>query len=266
MALQTVCRALLVLLLFSQLDGTSAGKVKKAIFGDLFGSEKHAHVDQALADAEQAELVAFLKKHGFEKYASDEFIEILDEELAYDSIEDMTHLVADEDYNEVDMPLEDAEKIQAAARREMMRRFLASVPLPITSEDSSEVYVKHLDPLIAAGFDEPDNVAELQEDEAVKMGIAKESVKILTTYAEEYETRLLLHVVLTTHLDASGHKPYSSEAAWRPFVDALVKAGVRSLSDLAQLTSADVPSIATKDLVALQNDPRVLQHTAKQEL
>ena len=82
----------------------------------------------------------------------------------------------------------------------------------------------------------------------------------------QYETRLLLHVILTTHTDANGGMPYSSESAWRPIINGLVKAGVRSLADVAQLATTDVPSVDKDDLKALQNDPRVLRHTQKQEL
>ena len=71
---------------------------------------------------------------------------------------------------------------------------------------------------------------------------------------------------IQTHTDDNGGMPYSSESAWRPIVDALVKSGVRSLADVAQLTTTDVPSVHKDDLKALQNDPRVLRHTQKQEL
>lgn len=258
------CFTLLVIVTF--LHEAHGGRVRQAIFGTLFGSSKkeHAHADSAAADAEQAELVDFLRVNGFGKYASKEFITRLDDELAYDSIEDMTHLVADDDYTEVNMPREDALQIQKLARREMLKRFLSSVPLP--DGESPGLFDKHLEALIAAGYDEPDDVADLEEDEAERMGISLDHAKILVGYAEEYETRLLLHVILTTHTDANGRTPYSSEAAWRPFVDALVKAGARTLEDVAQLKSADVSSVAMEDLVALQNDPRVLQHTHKQEL
>merc|ERR1711988_1899373 len=257
--------AVLLLVSSTAFEGAEGGRVKQALFGSLFGSKKeHTHADNAVADAEQAELVEFLRANGFGKYASKDYIARLDDELAYDSIEDMTHLVADDDYTEIDMPREDALQIQKLARREMLKRFLASVPLPEGGPPG--LFDKHLEALIAAGYDEPDDVADLEEDEAERMGITLDHAKILTKYAEEYESRLLLHIIVTTLTNAAGATPYSSEAAWRPLVDALVKAGVRSLSDLVQLTSAGVPGIATEDLVALQNDPRVQRHSQKQEL
>jgi len=245
--------------------GVEGGRVKQALFGSLFGSKKeHGHADSAFADAELAELIDFLRSNGFGKYASKDYIEKLDDELAYDSIEDMTHLVADDDYREIDMSFDDAMQIQKLARREMLKRFLASVPLP--AGEAPGLFGKHLDALMAAGYDEPDDVADLEEDEAERMGITLDHVKVLVNYAEEYETRLLLHVILTTLVDANGRTPYAAEAAWRPVVDSLVKAGVRSLTDVAQLASADVAGLATADLVALQADPRVQQHSQKQEL
>lgn len=255
----------LTLLLAIVIDEAHGGRVKQALFGSIFGSKSgHTHTDSAVADAEQAELIAFLRSNGFGKYAHKDFIARLDDELAYDSIEDMTHLVADDDYREIDMPHGEAMEIQKLARREMLKRFLASVPLP--SGAASDLYSQHLDALIAAGYDEPDDVADLEDDEAKRMDISLEHYRILTGYAEEYETRLLLHVILTTHTDSAGDTPFSSEPVWRPFVDSLVKAGVRSLADLVQLTAANVPTVAKEDLAAVQNDPRVLQHGAKQEL
>lgn len=75
-----------------------------------------------------------------------------------------------------------------------------------------------------------------------------------------------LHDIITTHTDDAGTMPYSTEAAWRPLVDAFVKGGVRSLTDLAQLDSSKVSEVAAKDVSALQNDIRVQRHAGKQEL
>ena len=254
------------LLLLLLPDTACGGRVKQALFGSIFGSKKgdHFHADSRAADKEQAELVDFLRANGFGKYAHKDYIEKLDEELAYDAIEDMTHLVADNDYLEINMPHDDAVQIQRLARYEMLKRFLSSVPLPKDAEP--KLFTQHLDALIAAGYDEPDDVADLEEEESEAMGISQEHARILTTYAEEYETRLLLHVIITTLTDASGGLPYASEAKWRPMVDALIKVGVRSLKDVLDLTSAAVSGIAKDDLVALQNDPRVLRHAQKQEL
>ena len=74
-------------------------------------------------------------------------------------------------------------QIQKLARREMLKRFLASVPLP--SGASADLFSQHLEALITAGYDEPDDVADLEEDEAERMGISLEHVKILVAYADE---------------------------------------------------------------------------------
>ena len=58
--------------------------------------------------------------------------------------------------------------------------------------------------------------------------------------------------------------PYTEEAKWRPIVDALLKAGVRTLEDVA--AKIEVPGLAAADLTRLHNDRRVLQHAQKQEL
>lgn len=252
--------ALLLLLLLSA-EEVWGGRVKNAIFGGIFGGSHKIDAD-IHTDADQAELIAFLRENGFGKYATEEYIAKLDDVLAYDSIEDCTHLVADDEYSEIGMDYEDAMQIQKAARREMLKRFLAQVPLPPGKE--ANFYGQHLDALIKAGYDEPDDVADLEEDEATLIGIPAEHLKGLVNYAEEYETRELLHIILVTHTDHKGATPYTEESVWRPMVEALVKAGVRSLADIGQRT--EVPGLALEDLQRLQNDARVLLHSQKQEL
>jgi len=240
--------------------------VKQALFG-MFGPSKHTSKDGVASpehDAEMLEMIDFLKSSGFSQYTTTAFIAKLDDELAYDSIEDLCHLVADEDYGDVQMPREDAEKIQKLARKEILKRFLASVP--VVDGAASDAFVRHLDALIAAGYDEPEAVADLEEDEADSIGIKGEGFKVLTTYAEEYDARELLHIIIVTLEYPAGVTPYTSEDAWRPMVEKLVKAGVRTLADLAQLTAAEVPALDKEDLHRLQADPRVQQHTHKQEL
>ena len=90
-------------------------------------------------------------------------------------------------------------QIKSSAKREMLKRFLAQVPLPPGKE--ANFYGQHLDALIKAGYDEPDDVADLEEDEATLIGIPAEHLKGLVNYAEEYETRELLHIILVTHTD-----------------------------------------------------------------
>ena len=49
-------------------------------------------------------------------------------------------------------------------------------------------------------------------------------------------------------------------------LEALIKAGVRSLTDVTTITSSDVPTLPKEDLLRIQSDKRVLQHAHKQEL
>merc|ERR1719329_1218159 len=102
-----------VLLLLLCVEEVCGGRVKDALFGSIFGGTSKSKSD-IHTDADQAELIEFLREIGFGKYASNEYIEKLDDELAYDSIEDMTHLVADDEYSEIGMDREDALQIQKA--------------------------------------------------------------------------------------------------------------------------------------------------------
>lgn len=243
--------------------GVSGGRVRQAIFGRIFGQGK-PEVPHPDTDADQAELIDFLKHHGFAKYAGNEFIQKLDDVLAYDSIEDMTHLVADDDYTEIGIQHDEALDIQKAARREMLKRFLASVPLP--ANEAHGFWLPYLDPLIAAGYDEPEDVADLEDVDAQMIGIEMDHVKILITWAEEFDARELLHIILTTLVGPKGEMPYVAEAVHRPIINAFVKAGVRNLGDVSTLTTNEVPSISKEDLQRIQNDHRVQQHANKQEL
>ena len=238
-----------------------AGKVKSALF-NMFGKGKDPKSADGI-DADQQELMEWLQANGFAEFASKEWIDRFDEDLAYDSIEDLTHLVADDDYTELGIEKPVALKLQEAARKHMLKRFLAAVPLP---PGAAPGFFDHLlEPLIAAGYDEPDDVADLEEDEAVGLGVKKEHHKALTSYADEYEARELMHVILVTYQAAEEQpNPFADEAVWRPIVNALVKAGVRSLADVSQLSSPE--GITKEHLTLLKNDPRVLQHASKQEL
>lgn len=256
---------LLPLCLLLHVEQASAGRVKQALF-NMFGSSRHASKPDGIEhDAEQLEMIEFLKTSGYSQYTTPEYVAKLDDDLAYDSIEDLCHLVEDEDYDEIKMPREDAEVIQRLARKEILKRFLLGVPLPEGAP--SDTFAQQLENLMAAGYDEPEDVADLEEDEAKGMGIQGEFFTILTTFAEEYDARELLHIILVSLVvKETGATPYAEENVWRPMVDALVKAGVRSLADIAQLTPAEVPTLDKEDLQRLKSDERVLMHTHKQEL
>ena len=101
----------------------TAGRVRQANAGvpvqGLLGSQFDYRPDE-----DQKNMVAFLKAQGFEKYTTKEFVVRLDEELACDSIEDLAILPEDEEYRELGITTEEAEKIGRAAQRELLRRFL----------------------------------------------------------------------------------------------------------------------------------------------
>lgn len=247
--------------------GASGGKVKKALFGAIFGEEEEKpHREKQPGeglDPEQLELQEFLKEIGFPQYASTEFINELDDELAYDCIEDLTHIIADDEYDDLDITREEAMTMQDKARRRLLQEFLASVPVP--EGEAADLYAKQLDVLIEDGYDEPDDVADLDFDEAKELlGLDQDHAAILINHADEYEARALLQLIIETHKDAAGVKPFASEATWRPMVETLVKAGVRTLADLAKLVA--VPGLAAEDLARLQSDSRVRHHGVKQEL
>ena len=246
-------------------DVAQAGKVKQALFSGVFGSSSKSAGERPVhTDAEQEELVQFLTDLGYAKYATKEFIEKLDDELACDSIEDLTYLIEDDDYRDIGMDKADAEFIENAARKEILRRFLLSVPVP--QGEPSDVFVKLLDRLIEAGYEEPDDVADLEEDESDEVGIKKEHIKILVKYADEYEGRELYRALLTTYqpVTADAVNPFASESVWRPLMEKLVAAGLRTLDDVGSAT--EVPGVSAADLSLLRNDPRVQAHMTKQEL
>jgi len=186
--------------------------------------------------------------------------------LAYDSIEDMTHLVADGDHVELGIDKEEAVKIQAAARKHLMTQFLQTVPLPDGA--TKDVFTKLLEPLIAAGYDEPDDVADVEMDEAEGLGIEQAHYRTLVTYAEEYETRELLQLILVTFepigMLKGAENPFARPEVYKPIIEVMVKFGVRNLSDVTNLYPME--GLSKEHLALLKADPRVSAHATKQEL
>jgi hypothetical protein len=263
-------RAVLVVLAAASLLASAADvKGQNKFFGvPIFNGKKQAADGGAAATSEdgedQTELAAFLTNLGFAKYASREFLDKLDDELAYDSIEDMTYILDDDEYAEVGMSKEDATTIHEAAQREMLRRFLAAVPVEAGMEPGG--FVKHLDKLYAAGYEEPEDLEDIEEEEASELGLTLAEVKILASRAEEHEARELMTTMLVTYRDSDGTNPFKDEEVWRPMVEALVAAGCETLQDVGHLSSGEVTGLSDENLAKLQGDPRVLAHTRKQEL
>ena len=164
---------------------------------------------------------------------------------------------------ELGIDKEEATKMQEAARKHIMSIFLKSVPLPPGA--ASDAFEKLLEKLMVAGYDEPDDVADIELDEAEGLGIAKEHYKTLVSYAEEYETRELLQLVFETYEPAGkGPNPFAPAAVWKPLVEVLVKFGVRNLSDISNLSPME--GLSEEHLVLLKGDSRVSAHATKQEL
>lgn len=252
---------------------------RASLFRSLFGNEA-AKKGTVYSDAEQQEMAEWLASHGFGDYATKEWIEKFDDEAAYDSIDDLTQIVDEEEYTDLGMDRETAVKIQEAARKTMMEKFVRSVPLPEGAKPG--VFDALLvDQLIAAGYDEPDEVVDLDEGEAAGMGIDNAHYKTLTTYAEEFEARELFRVVLQTYgleqqVSKSGDaqkgspdpnappNPFASEAVQAAVVEGLIKSGVRKLEQV--LTAKPHAGLTEELLELLKADPRIAQQATKSEL
>lgn len=246
-----------------------AGRVRNALF-NMFGSKdkdtvksQSQHEGEGF-DADQLELMDWFSATGFKQYAVKEWIEKFDDDISYDSIEDFVDLVEDLDHDVVGIEKDTAMKIQVAARKHVLNHFLSAVPLPPGAP--ADLYVGLLDKLIAKGYDDADDVADLEEDEAEDFGLKPEELKVLATYGEEWEVRQLFHFVMKTYEYAANgftSNPFESESAWKPMVDGIAKSGVRNLADLYTVTVTGVD----KDLFELiKDDPRVRRHEGKQEL
>jgi hypothetical protein len=111
---------MLVAVLSPSIAGKKTGGVP--IMG---GKSTREHIPHT--PAEKAELEKFLVDLGYVQYATPEFVTMMDA-LGYDSIEDLPNLAEEDDYEELGMPEKHAEKIQEAALKELLRRFLAAIP------------------------------------------------------------------------------------------------------------------------------------------
>jgi len=242
-------------------EGGKAGSLFKSLFG-VTTKERTVY-----ADPDQAALVDWLVQHDFQEYSSKEWIERWDDELDYDCIEDFTYLVADEEYEEIGIPLETAKKMQDAARRTMMEKFLAAVPIP--EEADEDVFTKLINPLIAQGYDEPETVADLTEQDAKQMAMDTAHYNQLVTYGAEWEIRELLHMILITFDAGEGQaNPFEHRGVRKPMIDALLKSGVKKLEDIytVPVETTEYYGIQKNLLQALKRDPRVSAHEKKQEL
>jgi len=192
-ALLAACSIIALVHIVAARDVKSADK----LFGvPIFGAKRGKGVDKEHSTSDEEELAEWLSSLGYTQYASPEFIAKLDDVLAYDSIEDFASIFEDEEYDEIGIPKEEAQKLEQAAKREMLGRFLAAIPVLEGSE--AGMYVKHVDALLDAGFDDPEDVEDLEEGQGEKMGLTKEEVALFIRRASEHETRGVFHSILET--------------------------------------------------------------------
>lgn len=222
------------------------------------GGKSREHIPHT--PAEKAELVKFLVDLGYVQYATPEFISKMDA-LGYDSIEDLPNLAQEDDYEELGMPEKHAEKIEEAALKELLRRFLAAIP-----EGSME---KHLDRFIENDYDEIEDLEDLDEDDAEELGLTAKEIEVLSHRAEMHVARTVVTWLLRTHRDRSqpsSEFPFREPAVYKPLLEALLEAGVTEVEDLAHLKPGQVAGLSDVDLAKLQSDPRVLETVNKAEL
>lgn len=222
------------------------------------GGKSREHIPHT--PAEKAELVKFLVDLGYVQYATPEFISKMDA-LGYDSIEDLPNLAQEDDYEELGMPEKHAEKIEEAALKELLRRFLAAIP-----EGSME---KHLDRFIENDYDEIEDLEDLDEDDAEELGLTAKEIEVLSHRAEMHVARTVVTWLLRTHRDRSqpsSEFPFREPAVYKPLLEALLEAGVTEVEDVAHLKPGQVAGLSDADLAKLQSDPRVLETVNKAEL
>lgn len=210
--------------------------------------------------AEKAELEKFLVDLGYVQYATPEFVTMMDA-LGYDSIEDLPNLAEEDDYEELGMPEKHAEKIQEAALKELLRRFLAAIP-----EGSME---KHLDRFIENDYDEIEDLEDLDEDDAQELGLTAKEIEVLSHRAEMHVARTVVTWLLRTYRDRSqpsSEFPFREPAVYKPLLESLLEAGVTEVEDVAHLKPGQVAGLSDADLAKLQSDPRVLETVNKAEL
>jgi len=238
----------------------AAPKAGKNVAGvPIFGASKSAVRSMPHTAAEQAELVTFLTQIGYPQYATPEFIQKMDEEFAYDSIEDLAFIEEDGDHEELGIPEDHAEAIQTAAHKELMRRFLADLP-----GGSME---RHLNQLHDEGFEEIEDLEDLDEGDVSETGLSMTEIDMLVEQAELHSSRRMLVILLVTHTDkANNSVPFRDPAVHKPLVEAMLAAGVRTLMDIGTLTPGKVEGLSDTDLAKIQSDKRVLAQMNKSEL
>jgi len=213
-----------------------------------------------LLSPEQRELAEFLRQRGFDRYATVEYVMKLHSEVSVDSLADIAKIFETDDYRSVGMAIRDAATIQRAAILELLKRFLASVP-PL-GDAPMGVYEKYAQTLAYAGYQEVEDVADLDEEDAPEFGMTAADVVHLVKYANAEESRTAISRLLSKHRAANGMLAYGSLAEVSDITDAFVKAGVTTIERLGRLQKP-VPGIDDATLRDLQHDPVVVNELSR---
>ena len=240
--------------------------------------ESHASPTSAPAaadpqyDADQRELLAFLRDNGFAEYATREWILKLDDVMDIDGVGELEELVDDlqesaddrKDWNKLGLDMAVATKLQAAARKYLMRKFLGEVPLP--KGLAPGYFEDMLEPLLAFGYDQVDDIADIDAEDASEVGIEETHLAVLTKYGSEYGIRQELKDVLQTYASHSGsseENPFAAKNVSKAVVDELVAGGVEKLADVWSFYPRGAAS--SERLRLLKLDRRVRDAAAKHD-
>ena len=244
------------------------GRIKKSKpFGVPIQGLERKVVDSAEIERRN-DLSNFLTQLGYPQYAMSAFLDQLDDKLAIDCITDLADMAEDDEHKEVGISSEEAQKIGNAATREIMTRFLKTVPSPNGTVGG---YVKYLDALLDADNTEVDDVADLDEDEAPALNMSVEDLRILVDRAEIWEARDTFEdVMLAAKLrDRREGKQtlFTNLTLIKSTADELIRSGARSLHDLARMDPNKIDTIPKDLLTQLLHEPAVVaMRRNKQEL
>jgi len=260
------CCKLVVLVFFGLAGAVRPEKDKKV---PIMGGAK-ATADSDLSQ-DQAAMKEFLVKLGFEKYTTKEYMEMWDEEVAADSVYDLTSLMDDEEYTSMkEMTLEEARKIAIGARRTIVGEMFDSMEL----EEGDRAKLKSITMKLVQSESvdwELDDVTELDDDEAESLGLSAEQNDMLAEAGERFVAFMLLSRFLRSFELPDGSKGPNSwvdRADDKAFIDCLYEGGVEDLTDLAHARLSDFKGdcVTADQLEELQAEPRIQHMMNKSEL
>lgn len=213
-----------------------------------------------------SDVASFLRENGFEKYARSDILDVFEAELAIDRISDLRMLIKSRSHVSAGIPRGDAQMIADAARRYVMKTFLASMPIPRGSKPT--VFTALLDQLFEEDFEDVEDLSDMEADDMQELGLNQVEADLLRARSTDFHAKQMITELLQTFQE-NGSFPFREEAVLMPLVSALVEAGVESLEDLEELELNDIAPegiLSAADLRRLKNDPRILRRTRKSEL